>query len=95
VCDYAMVGSGNVSAVFNTFSGTNADEYLELHFAAGAGSIAPGGSSGPIQARVYANGFPTFTQTNDYSFNPADTSFAFSNNVTLYQNGVLVWGVEP
>jgi hypothetical protein len=95
VCDYAMIGSGNVSAVFNTTTGTNADEYLELHFAAAAGSLAPGASTGGIQARVYATGYPTMTQTNDYSFDPTKTSFTDSMLVTLYQNGTLVWGVEP
>jgi len=95
VCDYAQIGQGNVSALFNTFTGTNADEYLELHFAAGAGSLAPGGNTGQIQARVYANGYPTMSQTNDYSFDPTKTSFTDSTTVTLYQNGTLVWGTEP
>jgi hypothetical protein len=95
VCDYAMIGSNNVSAVFGTFVGTNADEYLELHFAAGAGSVAPGGDSGVIQARVYADNYPAMNQTNDYSFDASDTAFTDSSTVTLYQNGTLVWGVEP
>jgi hypothetical protein len=95
VCDYAQIGAGNVSAVFNTTTGTNADEYLELHLAAGAGTLAAGANSGPIQARVYGNGYPTFDQTNDYSFDPTKTTFAPWTKVTLYQNGTLVWGTEP
>ena len=95
ICDYAQIGGGNVSAVFNTFTGTNADEYLELHFAAGAGSLAAGASTGQIQARVFGTNYPTFSQANDYSFDPTKTSFADWANVTLYQNGTLVWGTEP
>ncbi len=44
---------------------------------------------------MYGNGFPTFDQTNDYSFDPTKTTFAPSTTVTLYQNGTLVWGTEP
>jgi Cellulose binding domain len=95
VCDYAQLGNNNISAVFNTFTGTNADEYMEIHFAATLGNLDPGTSTGTIQARFYGNGYPTFTQTNDYSFDPTKTTFADSTTVTLYQNGTLVWGTEP
>ena len=36
-----------------------------------------------------------YTQTNDYSFDATKTSYADWTKVTLYRNGVLVWGVEP
>jgi hypothetical protein len=96
-CDYAQVSCSNISAIFNTFTGTSpdADEYLEVQFAAGAGSLAAGTSTGAIQTRIYANGYPTLTQTNDYSFNASLTSFADWMQITLYQNGTLVWGTEP
>ncbi len=44
---------------------------------------------------MFATGYPDFNQANDYSFNPADTSFTDSTTVTLYLNGTLVWGTEP
>jgi hypothetical protein len=94
-CDYAQINSSNVSAVFNTWAGTNADEYIELHFAAGAGMLAAGQSTGPIQARFYESNYLTFTQTNDYSFDPTKTAFADWSHVTLYQSGTLVSGTEP
>ncbi len=101
-CDYAQVGgagiTGSVSAVFSTYTGTGADEYVEIQFASGSGSLEPGaGSPVPalVQARIWANGFPTLDQTTDYSFNPSLTQYTDWTHVTLYQNGNLVWGVEP
>jgi hypothetical protein len=98
VCDYAGMGGNaitdDVTGAFHAFTGTDADEYLEVGFTAGAGDLASSGSV-QIQARVYANGYPIFDQTNDYSFDPTKTSFADWTHVTLYQNGTLVWGTEP
>ena len=36
-----------------------------------------------------------YTETGDYSFDPTKTSFTDWDHVTLYRNGVLVWGTEP
>jgi endoglucanase len=96
-CDYALVGSGNVTGTFSALSPvkTNADEYVEVGFTSGAGSIAAGGSSGEVQFRFSKNDWSNFTQTNDYSFDPTKTAFADYNKVALYQNGTLVWGVTP
>jgi Cellulose binding domain len=101
-CDYAQVGgtgiTGSVSAVFNTFTGTDADEYVEIHFASGSGNLEPGVASpvpAIVQARIWADGFPTLDQTTDYSFNPNLTQYTDWTHITLYQNGNLVWGVEP
>ncbi len=94
VCDYAAItgGGGNVIGVFDTFTGTNADEYLEIQFAAAAGSIGPGASTGEIQARIHTGAYATFTQGNDYSFDPTKTAFTDWANVTLYQNGIAISG---
>jgi hypothetical protein len=94
-CDYADVGNGNVNGSFNTASGMNADQYLEVGFKAGAGSLAAGASTGEVQARFHTSNFKVLTQTNDYSFDPTKTSFQDATTVTLYDNGTLVWGTEP
>ena len=95
-CDFAQVGCGQISSTFGSWTGTNADEYLELSFLAGSGNLAPGASSGLIEARFHAIDYAyTFTQTNDYSFDATKTSFTPWMNVTLYQDGMLVWGAEP
>jgi hypothetical protein len=94
-CDYAMMGAANVMGSFGAKAGMNADHYLEVTFSAAAGTLAPGAQTGEIQARFNKTDFSNFDQTNDYSFDATKASFADWQNVTLYQNGTLVWGVEP
>jgi len=83
------------------------DGYIEISFKAGAGSLLPPdasgapGSTGEILARFNGKSsdggktYPEYMQDNDYSYDPAKTSYADWEHVTLYQNGVLVWGQEP
>lgn len=101
-CDYAAVDRNNVYMNLGTISAhTNpsisgtADSYVAVKFGPGAGSLAPGASSGNIQIRISREDFSAFTQTNDYSFDATKTALADWNRVTLYYNGVLVWGIEP
>ncbi|WEK54901.1 MAG: glycoside hydrolase family 48 protein [Candidatus Cohnella colombiensis] len=95
--DYAQIGSGNVQGTFVTMSTpkTTADTYLEISFTAGAGSIAANGQSGEIQSRFAKTDWSNFTLTNDYSYDGTKTAFVDWSKVTLYQNGTLVWGIEP
>jgi hypothetical protein len=97
-CDFAALGCSNIVESFVTVTParTNADTYLQIGFASGAGNIAAnGGSTGDIEARFNKNDFSQFTQTNDYSFDATKTAFADWAKVTLYENGSLVWGTEP
>jgi len=96
-CDWAQIGSDNVQAQFVSMSTptSTADTYLELTFKSGAGSIAAGGNSGQIQTRFSKTDWSSFSESNDYSFSTASTSFANNSKVSLYVNDTLVWGVEP
>ena len=87
-CDYAVVNCANVTAVFG-------DNYLELGFTSGAGSLAPGQNSGQIKSRFSYNNWANHDETNDYSYDSSKTSFADWDHVTLYYSDILVWGIAP
>ena len=91
-CDWAQFGSGFVNG---TFGQQNGMDYLEITFASGAGAIASGQNSGPIQGRFAKANWSNFDETNDYSFNAKLTSYAVHQDITLYQNGNLIFGQEP
>jgi endoglucanase len=97
-CDYALVTCGNITNNFVALPQpvTMADTYLQIGFPAAAGSIAPGQSSGEIQIRIHHVNWSNFITTDSYSF-ISDPSFVYKDTqtVTLYLNGVLVWGTEP
>jgi hypothetical protein len=108
--DYAEVGrltNGRTTVVLS-FAPVmppqpNADTYLQIAFK-GPDSIGPGQmtvdktpflETKQIEVAAHWPGYnPKYDQTNDYSY-AAKTAYADSPKVTLYQNGVLVWGTEP
>jgi hypothetical protein len=97
-CDWAQADCGNVTSKFVTLSTpvAKANTYLQIGFTAAAGSIAPGQNSGEIQTRIHHANYSLFDTSLTYSF-ISDPSFVYENTqtVTLYLNGVLIWGVEP
>lgn len=98
-CDYAQLTCANITSKLVTL-GTplpKANMYLEIGFTGAAGSIAPnGGSTGEIQTRIHHVDFANFNTDLSYSF-ISDPSFVYkpSQTITVYLNGVLVWGQEP
>ncbi len=97
-CDYAQVNCSNITSKFVTLTTpvTKANSYLELGFTAAAGSVAPNSNSGEIQTRTHHAAYSNFNTAESYSF-ISDPSFVYkpSQTVTVYLNGVLVWGQEP
>jgi hypothetical protein len=86
--DWAAIGAANIQRTF-------ADAYVEISFSAAAGSIPAGGQTGDIQLRMAKSDWSGFNESNDYSFDATKTQLTDWDKITLYQNGQLVWGVEP
>ncbi|HEX3046987.1 MAG TPA: cellulose binding domain-containing protein, partial [Bacillota bacterium] len=93
--DYATRGSQNVTGSFVQTSRQGADYYLEVGFTSGAGILNPQSDSGEIQLRFNKNDWTNYTETGDYSYDPSKTIYTTWNRVTIYRNGVLIYGVEP
>jgi hypothetical protein len=97
-CDYALVTCADITSKFVTLTkpAALANTYLEIGFTPAAGSVMPGQNSGEIQTRIHHQNYSNFLTEQSYSF-ISDTSFVYKDTmtVTLYLNGVLVWGVEP
>lgn len=96
-CDYAVVGSSNVSGSFVKLANavTEADYYLEISFGPNAGTLAPGADSGKIQIRINKSDWSNYAEADDYSRDATKSSYADWDKVTAYLNGSLVWGIEP
>jgi len=93
-CDYALVGCSKVNGTFVPTTGAGTDHYMEVAFT-GTDMLAPGQQSGEVQTRYNKSDYGAYDETNDYSFDPTKTALTDWDRVTLYQNGTLVWGVEP
>lgn len=94
--DWSSVGTGNVIASFKTLSNAKpgVDSYAEIGFKSAAGSLEPG-QSVELQTRISKEDWSSYTQTDDYSFNPTANSLQDSAKITAYLSGSKQWGIEP
>ncbi|MGC1377859.1 MAG: S8 family serine peptidase [Anaerolineales bacterium] len=103
-CDYASYAFGcpssNVVGAFPTIA-TNSpnrtnlsDTYIETGFNSSAGNLAAG-SQLVMYLRAFKTDLSNFNEVNDYSYDPNGADMTRWDRVTVYRNGVLIWGVEP
>lgn len=97
-CDWAQIGCNLLTSSFVLLSPTrpNANTYLELGFS--SGTLAAGAQTGTLQLRLNNANWSNYTESNDYSYavsGAPPTSFIDWTRVTVYINGILVWGTEP
>jgi len=91
-CDWAQLGSSNVVGTFGQLSGV---DYLEITFNPGSGSLSSDSNSGDIQGRFAKSNWSPFDELDDHSYNGTVFAYEPQDKITLYKNGILVWGVEP
>lgn len=96
-CSWAVRGCANVTGTFGTLAHptATADRYLEVGFTAGAGSLSPGTDTSDLQLRFYRSNWATLRQSDDYSFNSAQTSYANWSKVTVQRGSTVLWGTAP
>ncbi|AEY65511.1 HYR domain-containing protein [Clostridium sp. BNL1100] len=101
-CDYAQIagtaGSRNVTSCvkgsFAKLSGTQCDHYLEISFSNSTEVLKPG-EKVVVQGRFAKIDWSSYTQTNDYSFNPTARDYTETSKITVYSSGNLIGGIEP
>ncbi|MBN2735860.1 MAG: cellulase family glycosylhydrolase [Spirochaetales bacterium] len=84
--DYAALGSTVVKASMGS-------GYMEIGFS--SGTLGGNANTGDIQSRFGKSDYSSYDQTNDFSFDPAHTSFSAYNKMAVYYKGELVYGSEP
>jgi arginine/ornithine N-succinyltransferase beta subunit len=82
------------SVVTMSPAATEADRYISMTFEDSTQVIQVGGQAGVWKVGCHDPNWYAFEQTNDYSYT-GSTTLVDWNQVTVYQNGVLVWGNEP
>jgi|GEM_PF-898205 len=94
--DYAQMGNGNVSMKYVQMPNpaTGALGYVEYSFPTSA-NLNGNSNSGAIQSRFANQDWSNMSESDDYSYHSNTSSYAANDHITLYRNGVLIYGTEP
>jgi hypothetical protein len=97
-CDYSTtVPCGDFMITFSTIvpARGGASDAFDVGFFPAAGTLAAGGQTQGFGIRVGKSDFSDYSQSDDYSYVPNQSQLTDNPKITLYRNGVLVWGTEP
>ncbi|MET3127790.1 autotransporter-associated beta strand protein [Arcicella rosea] len=94
--DYAELGNSKVKMKYVALPNprNGAYGYVEYGFESTTGNLLAGANSGVIQSRLANTNWTSLSEADDYSHSNSST-YAYNEHITMYRNGVLVWGVEP
>jgi sugar lactone lactonase YvrE len=95
--NYAQVGGQNVRLRYVPLTPpqSGAGGYVEVSFTQGAGNLAAGANSGPIQAYFAKSDYGSLYEPDDYSYNPVRDQLTATQRITAYYDGALIAGIEP
>ncbi len=91
-CDWAQLGTSSVKGVFGQANGM---DYVEVSFDTASGNLSALSNSGDIQTRFAKANWSNFNENDDYSYDSTKTSYLPQSMITLYNQGNLIWGIEP
>ncbi|MEO5562935.1 MAG: cellulose binding domain-containing protein, partial [Chitinophagaceae bacterium] len=94
--DFAQMGNSKIKMKYVALDvpRNGAFGYIDYSFEDAAGTLDAGNNSGFIQSRFANTDWSNFSETDDYSYKN-HTSYTLNDHITLYRNGLLVWGAEP
>jgi hypothetical protein len=94
--DYAQLGGNKIKMTYVPLSQprNGAFGYIEYSFDSTAGTLMAGGSSGEIQSRLANQNWANLNEADDYSYQN-NAGYAVNDHITVYRNGLLVFGEEP
>ncbi|WPV00721.1 LamG-like jellyroll fold domain-containing protein [Mucilaginibacter sp. cycad4] len=94
--DYAQLGNSNVKMKYVPLDQprNGALGYMEYSFTA-TGNLGAGNNTGQIQSRFANQDWGLLNEADDYSYQSNTGSYANDSHITLYRNGMLIWGTEP
>lgn len=94
--DYAQLGNSNVSMTYFAADQprNGALGYIEYKILS-SGNINPNSNTGPIQSRFANQDWSLLNENDDYSYQNNTSSYVANPHITMYRNGMLIWGTEP
>lgn len=94
--DYAQMGDSKVTMQYVAASPVRlgALGYMQYSFTTAAGNLSAAANTGVIQTRFANSDWSMLDETDDYS-RLAASDYIANAKITVYRNGVLVWGTEP